>query len=86
MSTETNQKRGRKQNTDQQMERRWENIRNQYRDRYPELNEDDVNYREGEFDTMTDRIAKRTNRSREQVQNEIRDWNNEYLDDDFTSE
>ena len=56
------------------LETKWNNIAPSYRERYPTLTEQDVNYREGEFDSMTDRIAKRTNRRREDVLAEIRDW------------
>lgn len=62
------------QRNDQQLEQKWKNIETSYRDRYPDLTEDDTSYREGEFDNMTQRVAERTNRSREEVQNEIRDW------------
>lgn len=57
------------------VESRWNDIESDYRRRYPNITDDDVNYRQGEFDTMTDRIAKRTNRSREAVNDEIRNWN-----------
>lgn len=59
----------------QDIEDRWNEINEEYRRRYPNLTSDDVDYRAGEFDNMTDRIAQRTNRSREDVQDEIRNWN-----------
>lgn len=61
----------------EETERRWNNISKDYRRRYPNLTSEDVDYRQGEFDNMTDRIAQRTNRSREDVQNEIRNWDSE---------
>jgi uncharacterized protein YjbJ (UPF0337 family) len=58
----------------QQLERKWNDIENSYREQYPDLTDEDTSYREGEFNEMTQRVADRTNRSREEVQNEIRDW------------
>lgn len=55
-------------------ESHWNKIKGDYRKRYPNVTDEDVDYRTGEFDNMTDRIAKRTNRKREDVYNEIRDW------------
>lgn len=52
----------------------WKDIESDYRRRYPNVTDEDVNYKSGEFDAMTERIAKRTNRNREDVYNEIRDW------------
>lgn len=57
-----------------QLEERWRGIKGSYRRAYPSLREGDMTYRVGEFDNMTERIAKRTNRSRDQVMAEIRNW------------
>lgn len=56
------------------IESRWQDIESDYRRRYPDITDEDVDYREGEFDNMTDRLAKRTNRSRDQVNDEIQNW------------
>lgn len=56
------------------LERRWKKMGNTYRENYPALTDDDVNYKSGEFNKMTERIAKRTNRRREDVENDIRSW------------
>ncbi len=56
------------------LEQKWDKISMIYRKEYPELKEEDLSYRQGEFDLMTDRIAKRTNRSREAIWQEIRNW------------
>lgn len=55
-------------------ESRWKGIEEDYRKRYPNITDEDVNYQSDGFDDMTGRIAKRTNRNREDVNNEIRDW------------
>ncbi len=55
-------------------ESRWKDIEDDYRKRYPNVTDEDVNYQSDGFDDMTGRIAKRTNRNREDVNNEIRDW------------
>ncbi|MCK0125071.1 hypothetical protein MWU76_11725 [Gelidibacter sp. F2691] len=59
---------------DSSFEDRWETIRKDYRKQYPTITDDDVNYRTGEFDMLTQNIARRTNRSREQVSEEIKNW------------
>lgn len=59
---------------DADLEKKWQDIETSYRRRYPNLKEDDISYREGEFDDMTQRIAEKTNRSRDQVREEIMEW------------
>ncbi len=59
------------------LERNWKYMRIYYRQQYPNITDEDVNYKDGEFNTMTERIAQRTNRRRQDVQNDIRNWNNE---------
>lgn len=61
-------------------ERRWNEINTDYRRRYPNLTSEDVDFRQGEFDNMTDRIAQKTNRSRLEVQDEIKNWNSDSYD------
>ena len=56
------------------MESHWRGIEKDYRKRYPSVTDEDVNYQSDGFDDMTGRIAKRTDRNREDVNNEIRDW------------
>lgn len=68
-------RRKREQNSD--LESQWNTIEKYYRRRHPNVTDEDVNYRSGEFESMTDRIAKRTNRSRDQVTDEIRNWKSE---------
>ncbi len=62
---------------DRDIEKKWEDIKPSYRKTYPNLTEEDVSYREGEFDDMTQRIAEKTNRSRDQILQEILDWRDE---------
>lgn len=57
------------------IENQWHRIESDYRRRYPNVTDDDVNYSSGEFDTMSERLAKRTNKNRDQVHDEIRNWN-----------
>lgn len=61
-----------------QTESNWTDIKSDYRKRYPELTEEDLHYKSGEFKHMAARIAKRTNRTPEQVIKEIRDWNRKH--------
>lgn len=59
------------------LELNWKNMRNYYRQQYPDITDEDVIYRDGEFDSLTERIAQRTHRRRQEVQNDIRNWNHE---------
>ena len=54
----------------------WKNILSDYRRKYPAITDEDIHLETGGFDNMTGRIAKRTNRNREDVYNEVKDWNN----------
>ncbi|CAH8283454.1 hypothetical protein EV196_102410 [Mariniflexile fucanivorans] len=65
-----------------QTENNWNRVRDQYREKYPSLSNEDTQYRNGKFDDMTDRIANKTNRSRDQVQDEIKNWDYDKYDDD----
>lgn len=56
-------------------ESQWKTIKADYRKKYPNLTDDDVHYKIGEFDIMIGRIAKRTSRNHEEVNSEIKDWN-----------
>ncbi len=64
---------------DRQLESRWTDIESDYRKRYPKLTDEDVNYNSGDFEHMTNRIAKRTNRTSQDVTKEIRDWDRNHL-------
>ena len=56
------------------MEAHWKDIEKDYRACYPNITDEDVYYQKGDFDYMTDRIAKRTHRNREDVHTEVRSW------------
>ncbi|WP_299391998.1 hypothetical protein [uncultured Gelidibacter sp.] len=58
------------------IESRWMDIESDYRRRHTNLTDMDVNFREGEFHTLTDQIAKRTNRTQDEVVDEIINWPN----------
>lgn len=55
----------RKSYSNLQLENRWKNINLSYRQRYPNLTENDVNFREGEYDIGSRRVAERNNKSRD---------------------
>lgn len=65
------------QSEDSELEAKWFDIEKDYREKYPTITDDDVEYQEGEFDYMTRCLAYRTHRSREQVRDEIRTWYND---------
>ncbi|CDF78974.1 hypothetical protein BN863_12620 [Formosa agariphila KMM 3901] len=56
------------------LQKKWNEIQKEYRKKYPSLTSEDVDYRSGEFTLMTERVAKRTNRSQEEIQKEIKNW------------
>lgn len=58
----------------QDLERKWGEIHTEYRRRYPELLHEDLHYRPGGFNSMTERIAKRTFRNTDDVLQEIIHW------------
>ena len=60
--------------TDDSLEGRWSNIQADYRKKYPELQDEDVNNLDKDFQSMVDRIARRTQRSRQDVEDDIRNW------------
>jgi len=84
MNTE-NQNQNKGQNSSQnqnQTENNWNRVKDQYREKYPQLSQEDTKYRDGEFEQMTERIGKKTNRNSQDVQNEIKNWNHDKHDDD----
>lgn len=64
-------------NTDDSLEGRWSNIQADYRKKHPEITDADIDFREGEFDYMIAQVARRTNRSIEDVKNDIHGWTND---------
>lgn len=64
------------------LENKWDNIKTSYRQKYPNLTEEDVQFREGEFDDMTQRVAERTNRNRDEVRNEIQNWDDNVYEEE----
>ncbi|TXD81561.1 hypothetical protein ESY86_06915 [Subsaximicrobium wynnwilliamsii] len=67
-----NQKQNQEANRD--LESRWNEIESNYRRRHPNVTDEDVDYEKGEFDSMTNRVAKSTNRSRDQINEDIGNW------------
>lgn len=59
---------------DNSLEGRWSNIQADYRRKNPAITDDDINFKDGEFDHMIASVARRTNKSVEDVKNEIREW------------
>lgn len=61
-------------NADNSLEGQWSNIQADYRKKYPKITDDDINFKSGEFDHMIASVARRTNKSVQEVENEIRSW------------
>lgn len=58
-------------NSDDSLEGRWSNIQADYRKKYPEITDEDVEYEQGEFDQMVAKIARRTDKTTEEIKREI---------------
>lgn len=56
------------------MDHKWGDIQNEYRIHYPELANEDLSYFPGKFDELTQRIAKKTLRSHQEVKEELEHW------------
>ena len=55
-------------------EKLWRAIKSEYKNRHPSLTEDDIDFQHGNYEELKQRIAKRTSRSVEEVDKEIRNW------------
>ncbi len=61
--------------SDDSLEGRWSNIQADYRKKYPNITDDDIKFRDGDFDHAIASIARRTDRSAKDVENDIKNWN-----------
>lgn len=59
---------------DDSLEGRWSNIQADYRKKYPNITDDDIDFKDGKFDHMIASVARRTDRSTKEVEKEIREW------------
>ncbi|MGB7393201.1 MAG: hypothetical protein WA913_02290 [Pricia sp.] len=57
------------------LEDQWYDMESDYRERYPKLTDDDVRVEPGRFDMTMKRIGRRTDRTPEQVRQDIENWN-----------
>lgn len=53
------------------LENRWYEIQSEYTSKNPGLTNEDVSVKDGKFDDMIDRIARRTNKAPKEVRSEI---------------
>jgi len=61
--------------THNNLDAKWGEIQSEYRQRYPELMNEDLSYEPDQFDILAKRIAKKTLRTPEEVREEIQNWN-----------
>lgn len=59
---------------DNSLEGQWSNIQADYRKKYPNITDDDIDFKDGKFDHMIASVARRTDRSSKEVEKEIREW------------
>ncbi len=56
------------------LEDKWYDIKEEYRERFTDLTDEDVNYGDGRFEEMLERIGRKRGRSRREIQREIENW------------
>lgn len=59
---------------DNSLEGQWSNIQADYRKKYPNITDGDIDFKDGKFDHMIASVARRTDRSTKEVEKEIREW------------
>lgn len=59
---------------DSSLEGRWSNIQADYRKKNPDITDAVIEFKDGEFDHMIASIARRTNKTIQEVEKEIRNW------------
>lgn len=60
--------------TDQYLEAKWESVRKPLQVKYPNLKDDDLHYKKGEFGLMLARIGSKISRSESRLRHEILNW------------
>lgn len=68
------------------IEMRWLEIERDFKSHYPELSDEDLKYHEGEFNTMIERIGKRTNKNPQEVRDKIWEWDSDRFEVDNESD
>lgn len=64
------------------IEMRWQEIEKDFKSHYPQLSDEDLTYSDGEFNQMIERIAKRTNKSTQEVHDKIWEWDSDRFEPD----
>ncbi|HLT32582.1 MAG TPA: hypothetical protein VKZ98_02220 [Aquaticitalea sp.] len=59
---------------DQDFGNRWSMVQHSYIKKFPNLTDEDVEYNLHGYNGMIHRIATRTHRTQQEVENDIRDW------------
>ncbi|WP_255462713.1 general stress protein CsbD [Galbibacter sp. BG1] len=62
------------QDRSKNLEKKWKSIKGEYRGEYQSVTDEDVNYNDGDFEGMLDRLSRRRGISRSQVKDEIDNW------------
>jgi hypothetical protein len=56
------------------LEDKWYEIEDDYRERFTTLTDDDVYFEEGRFEDMLERIGRRRGKSQREIRSEIENW------------
>lgn len=58
----------------EQLEGKWNQIKGEFKQKYGSLTNDDVTYREGQFDEMLGKLQEKTGKQKEELKKEIEKW------------
>lgn len=58
-----------------ELEGKWNQIKGAFKQKYGEWFNDDEAFADGKFDEVIGKIQEKSGRTREQIEQEIRDWN-----------
>lgn len=57
-----------------QLEGKWKQVKGDFKKKYGKLTDDDLKYKEGEFDKMIGRVQEKTGKTKEEIKDEINNW------------
>jgi hypothetical protein len=59
---------------DQNIERKWDEVHEEYISKYAELRNEDLNYEKGGINGMFEKIGKKRGKSLSEIRNEVASW------------
>jgi len=62
-----------------EMEGKWNRVKGAVRQKYGEWFDDDKAFAEGKYEEMLGKMQEKSGRTREEIEREIRDWDEDYI-------